>query len=35
MKLHYPPEYVMDKMELYEVKAIMEYEYYASKESWE
>ncbi len=25
----------MDKMEMYEVKAVMEYEYYAHKDDWE
>lgn len=25
----------MDQMEMYEVKAVMEYEYYAYKENWE
>ena len=25
----------MDKMEMYEVKAIMEYEYYSHKDDWE
>ena len=25
----------MDQMEMYEVKAVMEYEYYANKEGWE
>lgn len=35
LRLHYPPEYVLDKMELYEVKAVMEYEYLSYKDSWE
>lgn len=35
MQLHYPPEYVLDRMEMYEVKAVMEYSYYATKDSWE
>ena len=35
LRLHFPPEYVLDKMELYEVKAIMDYEYLAYKDSWE
>lgn len=35
LRLHYPPEYVLDRMELYEVKAVMDYDYLAYKDSWE
>lgn len=35
LKLHYPPEYVLDRMEMYEIRAIMDYEYMAHKDSWE
>lgn len=32
---HMPPEYVMDKMEMYEMGCLMPFLYLASKESWE
>ena len=35
IKLHYSPEYVLDKMEMYEVNAALKYQYYAYKEEWE
>lgn len=33
--MHYPPEYVLDKMEWYEIDAALEYQYYSYRESWE
>jgi len=33
--MHYPPDYVLDKMEWYEVNAIMKYQYYTYKDGWE
>lgn len=35
LRLRYPPEYVLDKMEMYEIAAVMEYEYLAHKDDWE
>lgn len=35
LKYHLSPDYVLDNMELYEVNALMKYEYYAHKDSWE
>lgn len=35
MQLHYPPNYVLDEMEWYEVNAAIKYNYYATKDSWE
>lgn len=35
LQLHYPPDYVLDKMEMYEINAAMKYSYYAHKDSWE
>jgi hypothetical protein len=35
MKLHYPPKYVLDEMQMYEVRSIMDYQYYANKDLWE
>lgn len=35
LRLHYPPNYVLDQMEMYEVRAVMDYEYLAHKDSWE
>ena len=35
LKLHFPPNYVLDQMEFYEIRAIMKYEYLAHSESWE
>ena len=33
--MHYPPEYVLDRMEWYEIDAALEYQYYAYRETWE
>lgn len=35
MQLHYPPQYVLDEMQMYEVRAALKYSYYASKDTWE
>lgn len=35
LQLHLPPDYVMDKMEFYEIRAVMKYQYYAYKDNWE
>ena len=35
MKLHYPPDYVLDRMEWYEIESVINYQHYANKENWE
>lgn len=35
MQLHYPPQYVLDDMQMYEAKVAMKYGYYANKDAWE
>lgn len=35
MKLGYPPQYVLDEMQMYEVNAAVKYQWYSYKESWE
>lgn len=35
MQLHYPPQYVLDDMQMYEAQVAMKYGYYASKDVWE
>lgn len=35
MQCGYPPEYVLDKIETYELNAAMKYSYYAVKDGWE
>lgn len=35
LKYHLDPEYVLDRMEMYEIAALMEYEWYAKKDEWE
>lgn len=35
LKHHLSPEYVLDKMEMYEIKALLNYEYYSKKDDWE
>lgn len=35
MRLGFPPEYVMDKMQFYEIAAVMKYSYLKNKDSWE
>ena len=33
--MHYPPEYVLDKMEWYEINSAMKYQHYSVKDGWE
>ena len=33
--MHYPPEYVLDRMEWYEINSAMKYQYYSFKDGWE
>lgn len=35
LKHHIPPKYVLDEMEMYEVRALLDYEYYSHKDDWE
>lgn len=35
LKYGYPPEYVLDKMRMYEVRAVLEYGYLKDQEQWE
>ena len=35
MQLGYSPEYVLDKMQWYEINAALKYSYYAFKDGWE
>lgn len=35
MQLGFPPDYVLDKMEWYEVNAALKYQHYAIKDGWE
>ena len=35
MQLHYPPQYVLDEMQMYEAQVAMKYGYYANKDLWE
>lgn len=35
LQCKFPPDYVLDKMEWYEVTAIMKYQYYTYKDGWE
>lgn len=35
LELKLSPEYVLDKMEIYEVKAFIKYKYFIYKEAWE
>lgn len=35
MQLHYPPQYVLDDMQMYEAQVAMKYGYYANKDLWE
>lgn len=34
-QMHYPPDYVLDTMEWYEINAAMKYQYYSIKDGWE
>jgi len=35
LKHHLDPSYVLDEMEMYEIKALLNYEYYSHKDEWE
>lgn len=35
IKMHYPPKYVLDEMEWYEISAALDYQHFTDKESWE
>jgi hypothetical protein len=35
MQCHYPPNYVLDEMQWYEISAALKYQYYAVKDGWE
>ena len=35
MQLHYPPQYVLDDMQMYEAQVAMKYGFYANKDLWE
>lgn len=35
LRLKYPPKYILDEMEWYEVKAVLDYQHYAYKDVWE
>lgn len=35
LRHHLNPEYVLDKMEMYEIRALLNYEYYSHKDEWE
>ena len=35
LRMHLPPKYVLDEMEMYEVNALMKHEYSATKDNWE
>lgn len=35
MQFGLSPEYVLDRIELYEINALMKYSYYNSKDNWE
>lgn len=33
--MHFPPDYVLDRMEWYEINAALKYQHYTFKEDWE
>lgn len=33
--MHFPPDYVLDRMEWYEINAALQYQHYTFKEDWE
>lgn len=35
LRHHLNPEYVLDKMEMYEIRALLKYEHYSHKDEWE
>ena len=35
LRLHLPPSYVLDEMEMYEAKNLLNYQHYAVQDEWE
>ena len=35
LKHHLDPTYVLDEMEMFEIRALLKYEYYSHKDDWE
>lgn len=35
MQCHFPPSYVLDEIEWYEINAALKYQYYSVKDGWE
>lgn len=35
LSMKFPPDYVLDRMEMYEVRTAFKYQYYSVKDSWE
>lgn len=35
LRHHLQPQYVLDEMEMYEIRALLNYEYYSHKDEWE
>lgn len=35
LSMKFPPDYVLDRMEMYEVKTVFKYQYYSVKDDWE
>lgn len=35
LSMKFPPDYVLDKMEMYEVRTAFKYQYYSTKDTWE
>lgn len=35
LRMKLPPKYVLDEMKMYEVRALMDYEYYSRNDTWE
>lgn len=35
LSMKFPPDYVLDRMEMYEVRNVFKYQYYSIKENWE
>ena len=35
LSMNFPPDYVLDRMEMYEVRTAFKYQYYSVKDDWE
>ena len=35
MQCSFPPQYVLDEMEWFEINSVLKYKYYATKDQWE